>query len=152
AALPAFALPDTLLLLRTAPSGSDPCLAPSPPVGSEYWMPPEPTTSGKWSPFMSRKSTCPVLSPVAMLPPTLPTEPPTLPVNEICCERDSRGTAVTFARSDGEGRLMLSTPRRELLTLARAIQECSPAAQRWRCGDGVNGATFGGLIRGSCLN
>src|SRR5215470_17808806 len=149
AALPALALPATLLDLRTAPSGVLPRVLPSPPVGSEYWMPSAPTTSGNWSPLRSTKSTCPVLSPVAMLPPRLPTEPPTLPVSEICCERDIRGTAVASAKSPGCGRLIDSVPSRELLAVPAVTKECSPEPHRPSCGDGENGVIFGGLTRGS---
>jgi hypothetical protein len=40
---------------------------------------------------------------VAMLPPRLPIPPPTVPVSEICSERDSRGTAVVPAKADSCG-------------------------------------------------
>src|SRR5215207_470546 len=138
AALPADTPPAELPLLRTAPSGIGPWVPPSPPSGSVYCTPPAPTTSGNWSPFMSRKSTCPVLSPVARLPPTLPAPPPTLPVSEIWSDRDSRGTAVPPAKSDGLGSLAESTPIRELLALSEATQECCPLSHRASCGDGRN--------------
>ncbi len=54
AALPALALPAAFSEERTVPSGVAPRLSPSTPLGSVYWMPPVPTTSGKPSPFMSR--------------------------------------------------------------------------------------------------
>lgn len=54
AGLPALALPVTLWLRRTLPSGKLPRVPPRVPIGSLYWMPPEPTTSGNLSPFRSR--------------------------------------------------------------------------------------------------
>src|SRR5215470_5319829 len=87
-----------------------------------------------------------------MLPPTVPTEPPTEPVSESCVERDSRGTANVPAKSDGPGRPMDWTPRRELLTAPGAIHEWSPAPQRLFSGEGANGITFGGVTLGLAPN
>ena len=62
-----------------------------------------------------------------------------------------RGTAVAPSKSSGRGRLMESTPSRELDTVPAFTHECSPAPHRESSGNGVNGVTFGGSMRGSAL-
>src|SRR5215468_9234558 len=159
AALPAPALPDTLLLDRTTlPPGNDPndpCRSPNPPVASVYWIPAALSTSGNPSPFMSTKSSSPVLSPMAMLPPAEPTGAVALPVSDSCDELASRGTARPSDRSEALGNTIDSAPSRELLAPLAVTKLCTPvpgASCGLLCpnphspsrGEGTNGITFGG--------
>ncbi|MEV0624031.1 hypothetical protein AB0I81_62710, partial [Nonomuraea sp. NPDC050404] len=66
------------------------------------------------------------------LPPTLPTPPPTLPVTEICWERDMRGTARTPETSAAAGNPIDCPPSRELVTVAPEIDRSAPEAQLLR--------------------
>ena len=152
AAAPALALLAAVALERTSPlspSGQSPCRSPNPPAGLEYWIPPEATTSGNPSPFMSRKSTSPLLCPsMVVLPPTVTTGGCTSPVSEICDELDWRGTANPPLKSLTCG--SVCAPSR-LLPAPVAETQTSPNPNRCSFVDGANGITFGTFTVGLAL-
>ncbi|MCS7478057.1 hypothetical protein ACFFQW_11090 [Umezawaea endophytica] len=150
------ALADTVKALesvsRTSPTPRVPRVRPRPPVMSEYWIPAEPTTSGKLSPLRSRKSTWPALRPLATLAPApIGTPGRDAPnVVEIWVDSATLGTPVAPAKSASRATSIRSVPSRELVAPEPVTQVLpSSLPQRPSAGWGASTTAFGRVTRPS---